>query len=184
MKMCQKCKNWKESKEFHKRSAAKDGLFSYCKMCKSEIDKNYIETTPNAKEKRKKRSREWRKENPDRANELVRKWKANNIERTRLLDKSSHLWTAYRLTMEKYIEICNSQGNVCAICKEHKRLYVDHDHSCCPENVTCGKCVRGLVCQKCNTFLHFVDSGYYEKYSEAIKAHVSITNKEIIDPIE
>ena len=27
---------------------------------------------------------------------------------------------------------------------------VDHDHSCCPGSKTCGKCLRGLACQKCN----------------------------------
>jgi hypothetical protein len=35
-------------------------------------------------------------------------------------------------------------GNMAAL------LHVDHDHRCCPGSVSCGKCVRGLVCAPCN----------------------------------
>ena len=48
------------------------------------------------------------------------------------------------------------QKDSCAICgaKEQpppqKRLSVDHDHSCCPGDKVCGKCIRGLLCSSCN----------------------------------
>ena len=29
-------------------------------------------------------------------------------------------------------------------------LTVDHDHRCCPGPVSCGRCVRGLICTYCN----------------------------------
>ena len=59
------------------------------------------------------------------------------------------------MTPERYEEMLASQGGVCAICRGDdpgtgKRFAIDHDHSCCPGRRSCGKCVRGLLCQKCN----------------------------------
>jgi hypothetical protein len=48
-------------------------------------------------------------------------------------------------------------GNRCAICgttedATGKRLAVDHDHSCCPNpGKGCQKCIRGLLCIRCNS---------------------------------
>ncbi|MFB7178476.1 endonuclease domain-containing protein [Streptomyces sp. NPDC056257] len=55
------------------------------------------------------------------------------------------------------------QGNCCAVCRsgftEGDRPHIDHDHSCCPGKKPCGKCVRGLLCGRCNTGLgQFKDS--------------------------
>lgn len=66
----------------------------------------------------------------------------------------------YQLTPEAYDGILLSQGGACAICKQPpdgKRLSVDHDHSCCPGDVTCGECVRGLLCDNCNWWLGLID---------------------------
>lgn len=66
----------------------------------------------------------------------------------------------YRLTREGYDAILESQDGVCAICHTppgDKRLAVDHDHACCPGDITCGKCIRGLLCDKCNWWLGLID---------------------------
>jgi len=64
------------------------------------------------------------------------------------------------LTEQAYVEMVEEQGGRCAICGRvpDGRLYIDHDHSCCPGENSCGECVRGLLCSPCNLALgHFGD---------------------------
>ncbi|NBU34381.1 hypothetical protein EBS40_07195 [bacterium] len=60
--------------------------------------------------------------------------------------RAKHLERTYGITLEQYDELLESQGGVCAICREMcvsgRRLCVDHDHDT-------GK-VRGLLCGRCN----------------------------------
>lgn len=66
----------------------------------------------------------------------------------------------YNITVEWYQKQLIQQGGVCAICKRPEtrvdssgrihRLSVDHDHACCADQKSCGKCVRGLICSNCN----------------------------------
>lgn len=68
----------------------------------------------------------------------------------------------FKITLEQYDEILEAQDGVCAICKQPPmliRLSVDHDHKCCPGRKSCGKCVRGLICQRCNAVLGYIESG-------------------------
>jgi hypothetical protein len=66
----------------------------------------------------------------------------------------------YKLTHEQYEKMLEDQGGVCAICKKppgKKALCVDHDHACCSTERTCGKCVRGLLCNNCNHGVGFLE---------------------------
>jgi hypothetical protein len=85
-------------------------------------------------------------------NELKKRKFKENPER--------HRWVAihkkYQLTKQMYLDLLETQGGVCAICSNPPNknwLAVDHDHSCCPSVKSCGKCVRGLLCGSCNSFL-------------------------------
>lgn len=77
----------------------------------------------------------------------------------------------YNITVEMYWAMYEAQGNACGICqivkgkgpldtdKRKKHLCVDHDHQCCPGKTSCGQCVRGLLCTRCNVFVgHVKDS--------------------------
>lgn len=61
----------------------------------------------------------------------------------------------FGITREQFDSWFDSQGNVCATCgtDDPGRNYwcVDHDHACCPSSDrTCGKCIRGILCGRCN----------------------------------
>lgn len=83
------------------------------------------------------------------------KFYTNNPEYGRFL----HIKQRYKLTKEQYLKRLAEQENKCAICETlesdtvRKRLFVDHNHACCSGDVTCGKCVRDLLCDNCNKML-------------------------------
>lgn len=60
----------------------------------------------------------------------------------------------YGLTEADVLRMVEEQGG-CGVCgtKDPGRSWwhVDHDHGCCPGRVTCGRCVRGILCRNCNT---------------------------------
>jgi len=69
----------------------------------------------------------------------------------------------YGLTQEMFDQMLVRQGNACGMCREPfkdgRRICIDHDHTCCPqEKRSCGKCVRGLLCVPCNITLGFLES--------------------------
>lgn len=103
---------------------------SYCSICTRQAVK------------------EWREKNPEKAAANVRK---QNLKRHTLNERQRD-----RLLL--------LQAGSCAICgfvpdDAQRELVVDHDHSCCPGRRSCGKCVRGLLCNPCNLSLRIFDAG-------------------------
>jgi hypothetical protein len=71
--------------------------------------------------------------------------------------RRSALMRRYSITSETYVLMLANQGGRCAICGsfgDGRPLHVDHDHNCCPRRggykVSCGRCIRGLLCGDCN----------------------------------
>lgn len=61
----------------------------------------------------------------------------------------------YSLSYSEWLEIFNRQDGKCMICFEpiDIRSAIDHDHSCCKGNRSCGACVRGILHVQCNVGL-------------------------------
>lgn len=60
--------------------------------------------------------------------------------------------TKFSLSVLQYLALPDS----CESCGDTWRLSIDHDHSCCPGKGSCGLCVRGVLCSRCNTALAFL----------------------------
>jgi len=171
MKMCRRCLIEKDCSEFHKNKQTKDGYAAYCKSCKSNLDKEWTAANPSRIENRKNRSREWQKANPERYQESIKSWRNRNPEQKWILDKKSHLWTHYRMTIDQFQKMFLEQDGRCLVCKKQKKLVVDHNHSCCPGKLTCGKCTRGLICHSCNTLVGYLETqkDLLEKANQYVK---------------
>ena len=63
---------------------------------------------------------------------------------------------AYGLTNEEWNTLVDKYDGMCWLCQESPGTVIDHDHSCCGPKRSCGKCVRGYLCQKCNSGLGFL----------------------------
>ncbi|WP_432021090.1 endonuclease VII domain-containing protein [Streptomyces sp. 1222.5] len=73
-------------------------------------------------------------------------------------DRDMRLSRSYGISVAQYEELLALQGGGCAICgsapKDSPSLHVDHDHACCPDRKkSCGRCLRGLLCEDCNRAL-------------------------------
>lgn len=83
----------------------------------------------------------------------VRRYNAKNPERVRLQRWARDLWQRFHMSLDDYEARVEEQDGACLICRRpclHGRLSVDHDHSCCPGEESCGECVRELLCRQCN----------------------------------
>lgn len=82
----------------------------------------------------------------------------------------------FGLDREAYEALLDKQGGGCAICGKQnasgRNLAVDHSHSCCSGERSCGKCIRGLLCGNCNHGL-----GKFKDDPTLLAAAVSYLNK-------
>jgi hypothetical protein len=88
------------------------------------------------------------------ANERQRQCRIRNYSEEQ--KRRWQLKTRYGLTVEEIDAMLAAQGGVCAICrKPPKRRCVDHDHQTMR--------VRGILCNRCNIGLHYVEADEFRQ---------------------
>jgi len=64
---------------------------------------------------------------------------------------ASRIKSTFGVESDTYVWLLKIQGGKCAICRvrpKSTRFSLDHDHNHCKSG--CGKCIRGLLCSRCN----------------------------------
>ena len=128
-KYCPKCECDLPIDEFSWKSRSKGTRSSYCKKCNKEYNKQHYFS-----------------------NKAMYKSKARAYEEA----NGGRLCLRYNITPEDFERMYSKYDGLCWVCKEEVATVVDHDHSCCSREGSCGKCVRGLLCHRCNTGIGFL----------------------------
>lgn len=173
-KTCTSCKQSKLLEEFQKAKGYRDGYKTWCKACcyqrtcvewrKANPEKARAINNRSAKRENAPAVRKaWRNsvaEETGKAydHDYMIEWRKRQVEQNPDFFWESFIKGAYKMSREDYEARLAKQNGGCAICggqnTEHKKLAIDHDHACCPgQKKSCGKCVRGLLCSRCNHML-------------------------------
>ena len=77
--------------------------------------------------------------------------------RRKKANHDTYVVKTYGVAAGFYDKLFRYQKGRCAWCNRatgrSKKLANDHNHKCCPGTTSCGKCLRGLLCSKCNRHL-------------------------------
>lgn len=127
MKVCVRCGEEKTLDLFAKGKNYKDGRRGTCKKCHTSYMTNYYNNNPDKK-----------------------------AEKIKLNSGKDPNWKRHHITEKTFNEMLDKNNGLCYACNINKGTSIDHDHSCCSGNRSCGKCVRGILCNQCNTALGLI----------------------------
>lgn len=141
-------------------------LATYCSECLAEFEPyhRFQRTCGNDSCKRKNRVKNAQRskdKHKDKYQATARRNYLNDRERFR----TNHLKHRYGANaVEHYSKQLGLQNNVCAICHNPfpRVPCQDHNHHCCNGYKSCGKCLRGLLCNHCNNGLHFLENEQWQ----------------------
>jgi hypothetical protein len=162
MKTCSRCEKQKALDAFYKIKGKPD---YYCKACRKEVT---IASHANQARKRKctiagcedvhyaldmchfhyRRNLNGKQVDPDKA-------RLSSMYEVR----PDKLKAYYNISITQYQAMAKNGCNVCQSFGTNSPLQVDHDHSCCTGKVSCGLCVRGMVCARCNQSIGKYEAG-------------------------
>ena len=121
-----------------------------------------------------------RSEKPSARALALRKIRENETPEERAHRVLKYTLYNHRMTMEQYMALRLAQLDRCGACREPLRfgepraVTVDHDPRCCQyeglgtkrtkgQPISCGKCVRALLCGPCNRAV-----GFLERYPQRV----------------
>jgi len=174
-KVCRCCNKEKHKSQFYLSKQPKDGYDYYCKECRN--DKT---VEGHAKNPRRCGLTECTK--PHYANGYCKSHNARvarnghpepttTIRDKRVIENAAKTMWLYNVDFEWYEKKLDKGCDICGKSnKEWYGLHIEHDHSCCNSNKSCGKCIRGVVCASCNTTLMHYDRGTIRKNNKMIPA--------------
>lgn len=87
-------------------------------------------------------------------------------EKTKLNHRYAVVKHKYGISREQLDGMLQDVNFKCPICNCQINQFaaIDHDHSCCNRNGSCGACVNGVLCMQCNAGL-----GYLKDSPELLK---------------
>lgn len=191
-KQCKKCQETKTLDQFYKANYNyknnQDGYDYYCKYCRKGSHLNSIRTNKKqcslddcnkphyAKELCRmhyaRKARHGRTESKNKPVEKDRNYQYDDIKT--IYRRNWMLKNSYKISLDEFNK---RAANGCEICgnKPERNLHVDHNHSCCNGAKSCGKCVRGIICNRCNMAVDKMETGVmrpdYPQY-ELIKQYL------------
>jgi hypothetical protein len=112
-------------------------------------------------DKRRAEARAWARANPEKVREAGRR---ANARKTRESRRTADQTWRYGLPPGAFEQMIAVNDGCCIYCAKKidftqpKSFAIDHDHGCCPGKKSCGDCVLGIACARCNLgFGHFND---------------------------
>jgi hypothetical protein len=177
---------------FHPAKGYRFGFTGQCKPCRNQKIAEWQAAHPEKlaaasarygqTDKGKAQQKRMRTKHRERRRLNCQQWHAEHKEHERDLNIKNKMKDKFGLTPEQYQARFDAQNGLCAVCDKPevvhdkhgklKRLAVDHDHKCCPEQKSCGKCIRWLLCQRCNILLGIAkdDPNYLRKVAARIES--------------
>jgi hypothetical protein len=120
-----------------------------------------------------------KQEEPSKRALATRAWRERETPDERAVRVLRFTLYNHQMTMEQYTALRIAQADRCGACKEPLRfeetraVTVDHDPRCCQYKtlstgrakgpISCGKCVRALLCSPCNRAV-----GFFERYPQRV----------------
>lgn len=175
-KTCTKCQETKTLDQFYKSymKYSKDNIDYYCKYCrtgaaikshrggnKKPCSVELCENNHYAKGMcRNHYTRFKRNGTTESLNDVIENNKVYKYAKQEITyHREYNLMYKYKLDKETYETMI---ANGCHVCGEYteRNLHVDHDHNCCSgQGATCGNCVRGVLCNRCNQTVGKYEAG-------------------------